>query len=587
VLQNQVWQPLPGSRQAEIYPYLRKPDLLSSNSCIIRTPRQILLIDAGALAAQTADLNRILTDCQRERSRPVVVYLTHCHLDHSLEVGRHRQIMTTAPVWIAIQEQGADYLSEGDSAKTIAELYGVAFPSLRPDIRLLTETDKRRKAPRSISLMQGVGMTIMTEAIHANLEQPMFQQTISIGGGDVLEIYSAPGHSPDSICIRAGEVLFIGDLLAAANPMVAGISGWHREHLIETQKHVQWLLDHKPVRICYPGHGGLIPSGKVRDILQRLQRKTLSLGDVSRMNEERLFQITDYALELLDEAEEVFSSIAGRLLYVAYQLECLEEEEAACRCRSAMPMEKIDACLLEFRKLCRGLDSGKIRRVEFAHGALAIVEQVKSLFDPRPLAAILPQPLIHRGTSLLLDFIGIANGRRNLEEFIPTDVNAVIDDVLRAGQNSPHLTDSVLDYVEDDAQFLAALVLRIGHEPAAERPVVHFLPHRPLPYVSLAAGRFSNTLLTFLDWLAQAHPTSIRIETGMDRSGLFVTVSPAGRCGEAPTPHRKKKIDSFARRFHLCGLLLQTEKDGFRLRVAEGRDAAEGQASGDSRGTFF
>jgi glyoxylase-like metal-dependent hydrolase (beta-lactamase superfamily II) len=495
--------------------------------------------------------------------------------------------MTTAPVWIAIQEQGADYLSEGDSAKTIAELYGVAFPSLRPDIRLLTETDKRRKAPRSISLMQGVGMTIMTEAIHANLERPMFQQTISIGGGDVLEIYSAPGHSPDSICIRAGEVLFIGDLLAAANPMVAGISGWHREHLIETQKHVQWLLDHKPVSICYPGHGGLIPSGKVRDILQRLERKTLSLGDVSRMNEERLFQITDYALELLDEAEEVFSSIAGRLLYVAYQLECLEEEEAACRCRSAMPMEKIDACLLEFRKLCRGLDSGKIRRVEFAHGALAIVEQVKSLFDPRPLAAILPQPLIHRGTSLLLDFIGIANGRRNLEEFIPTDVNAVIDDVLRAGQNSPHLTDSVLDYVEDDAQFLAALVLRIGHEPAAERPVVHFLPHRPLPYVSLAAGRFSNTLLTFLDWLAQAHPTSIRIETGMDRSGLFVTVSPAGRCGEAPTPHRKKKIDSFARRFHLCGLLLQTEKDGFRLRVAEGRDAAEGQASGDSRGTFF
>jgi len=583
VLQNQVWQPLPGSRQAEIYPYLRKPDLLSSNSCIIRTPQQILLIDAGALAAQTADLNRILTDCQRERTRPVVVYLTHCHLDHSLEVGRHRQIMTAAPVWIAVQEKGADFLSLGDPAKTIAELYGVAFPSLRPDIRLLTETDKRRKAPRSVCLLPGVNMRITTEAIETDREQPLFQQTISIGGGDVLEIYSAPGHSPDSVCIRVGEILFIGDLLAAANPMVAGISGWHREHLLDTQRHVQWLLDHKPVTLCYPGHGGLIPSEKARDILRRLQRKTLSLGDVSRMNEERLFQITDYALELLDEAEEVFSSIAGRLLYVAYQLERLEEEEAACRCRDAMPMERIDACLLEFRKLCRRLESGKIRRVEFAHGALAIVEQVKGLFDPRPLAPILPQPMIHRGTSLLLDFIGIANGRRNLEEFIPTDVNAVIDDVLRAGQESPHLDDSVLDYVEDDARFLASLVLRIGHEPAAGRPPVHFLPHKSLPYVSVAPGRFSDTLLTFLDWLTQTHPPSIRIATGMHRGGPFVAVAPEGWGDAAPTPHRKKKIDSFARRFRMCGLVLHAKKDGFRLTVAEGPDAADVPAPVDLR----
>jgi glyoxylase-like metal-dependent hydrolase (beta-lactamase superfamily II) len=82
VLINQVWQPLPGTRQAEIYPYLRKPDLLSSNSCLIRTPEQIIMIDAGALAAQTADLGRMLKECLRERSRPVIIYLTHCHIDH-------------------------------------------------------------------------------------------------------------------------------------------------------------------------------------------------------------------------------------------------------------------------------------------------------------------------------------------------------------------------------------------------------------------------------------------------------------------------------------------------------------------------
>src|SRR5208283_1450701 len=78
LLINQIWQPLPGTRQSEIYPYLRKPDLLSSNSCLIRTPEQIILIDAGALAAQTADLGRIIKECHQELSRPVIIYLNHC-----------------------------------------------------------------------------------------------------------------------------------------------------------------------------------------------------------------------------------------------------------------------------------------------------------------------------------------------------------------------------------------------------------------------------------------------------------------------------------------------------------------------------
>jgi glyoxylase-like metal-dependent hydrolase (beta-lactamase superfamily II) len=278
LLINQIWQPLPGTRQAEIYPYLRKPDLLSSNSCLIRTLEQIILIDAGAISVQTADLARILQDCNRDRSRPVIIYLTHCHIDHSLQVGCYRQILTSTSVWIAIQEQGADYLSDGDRGKTIAELYGVTFPSIQSDIRLLTAQDRQRGALRRINLAPGVWLTLRTEMVPTNPGQPLIRQTISMGGGDDLEIYPAAGHSPDSIFIRSGEVLFIGDLLAAANPMVAGISGWHRDDLIDTLQQAQWLLDNLPIRLCYPGHGGIIPADKARDLLQRLQHQAFRLG---------------------------------------------------------------------------------------------------------------------------------------------------------------------------------------------------------------------------------------------------------------------------------------------------------------------
>lgn len=404
------------------------------------------------------------------------------------------------------------------------------------------------------------------------LGQSIIRQTISLGGGDELEIYPAPGHGPDGICIRVGEVLFIGDLLSAANPMVAGISGWCREDLIRTLEMTLWLLDTLPIRLCYPGHGGIIEADKARDILRRLHQKTCRLSDVTEMNEDRLFQITDFALELIDEAEEVFSSIAGRLLYVAHQLELLEEEAAADRCRTAMPMEQIDACLLEFRNLCLSLDAGKIRRVEFAHGALHIVEKVRSLFDPRPLNAILPQSLINRGTSLLIDFIGITQGYRNLEEFVPTDLNVLIEDIVRAWQSNPHLDDSIIDFAEDYEKYLATLVLRIGHEPVADRPPLNYEPLDNLPYVRIAAARLFNTLLNFLEWLKQSNPPSISIAMGIDRADPFMMIAAQGRDGSSPTPYEEKKINSFRRRFRLCGLLLKPEGRGFRLTSAEDAD---------------
>jgi hypothetical protein len=234
-----------------------------------------------------------------------------------------------------------------------------------------------------------------------------------------------------------------------------------------------------------------------------------------------------------------------------------------------MNMDEIDACLTEFRNLCRLLENEKIRRVEFAHGALRIIERIKSLFDPRPLGVILPQSLINRGTSLLLDFIGIAGGCRNLEEFIPADMNALVEDVVRAWQVNPHQDTAVIDQAEDYEKYLAALVLRVGCGPSVGRPAVNFTPGENIPFVRIAAGRFFNTLMNFLDWLALAAPSCIEISTTGPFRSPMICVLPQGPGGSAPTPYEEKKINSFRRRFRLCGLVLKTQEDGFRLTLAE------------------
>ena len=130
------------------------------------------------------------------------------------------------------------------------------FPPLQPDIRLLTAQDRKQEDGRSISLQADVLLALQTKEIPTDLGYPLFVQTASMGGGDALEMIHVPGHSPDSICIRIGEILFIGDLLAAVNPMVAGASGWDRDDYIRSLQEVLWLLDHAPIRMCYPATEG-------------------------------------------------------------------------------------------------------------------------------------------------------------------------------------------------------------------------------------------------------------------------------------------------------------------------------------------
>ena len=80
-------------------------------------------------------------------------------------------------------------------------------------------------------------------------------QDLPLGMGDHLEIYHTTGHSPDSICIGIGDLFFIGDILFAPNPSMAGASGWNRGALLSTIAKVLWIIKSKEIKTCLSGHG--------------------------------------------------------------------------------------------------------------------------------------------------------------------------------------------------------------------------------------------------------------------------------------------------------------------------------------------
>lgn len=548
---NRVWQPLPGSRRAEIYPCIRKPDLLSSNACILRTAEQILLIDPGALEEQTRDLCDVIRLCEQEQSRPVLIYITHCHLDHVLSAPLCRQANAGGPAWIAVHEEGSGTLARGDEKRSIAELYGIPFPPFTPDFLLMTQRDREALAPRKIRLSPTQTLTLHTERLMTQDGHCLYRQGIPIGDGECLFLYQTPGHSPDSLSIQIGEMLFIGDLLAAVSPMVAGISGWSRDDYLLTLDQILWLLDNAGIELCCPGHGGLLRASDARELFRRLIHEARHLGELEEVDVDWILFTAECALELIDEAEEIFSAIAGRLGYVSYQLEALEEPEAASGCRALMDMDGIDACLAEFRRRCGELEQGRLLKIELAHAILHIVKKIRKLFDRRRLETVIQPSLLNRADRLLIDFIGVARGVRNPEEFVWTDLKRAIPQIVRDLRASPHADPSIIDAAEHRQDYLAALTARIGYADLFEKTALDVSCTGPLPPIRLAAARFADTLTHLLEFLAVRGAGSISIRVGMDGDAPLIRILARGENLAAGIEAKKSR--SFGTRFRMSG----------------------------------
>src|SRR6185369_11961337 len=227
-LDNRVWQPVPGWAGGEFFPIITKPGFACSNSYLIDTQYALIVIDPGADPAQTDLINRTLAERPATAGRPVLVVLTHCHQDHSQEAGA---ITLTAggPNLLFAEASGADALQNGDRERTQAEMFPEhpAVSTRRADVRLF---DAAGDGERVLCDVGSLELRIGAPC-YSGPQLPLCQ-SIAVGGGNYLHFYRTPGHSPCSICIQAGHLLFVGDLPFAADPGLAGINGWSQADLL-------------------------------------------------------------------------------------------------------------------------------------------------------------------------------------------------------------------------------------------------------------------------------------------------------------------------------------------------------------------
>lgn len=557
-------QPAAGCRSTAIYPYIRKIDLMSSNSYIISGVDQIALIDPGGLEEQIEHLEGVIAGLQDELFRPLVVYLTHVHMDHwvQLKQGRDHKILGEAP--LAVQAVGAKALEEQNLGITLSTLLGRPMVRVPVDLKLIAPFDLSLGGERHVHL-DGWTYEYAMRSMEIAPGLMLHSQVIPLGGGDCLEIYHTPGHSPDSICLQIGSHLIVGDIFFAPNPGMAGACGWSREDLLQSIQKVLWILENKNIQVCLSGHGRHIDAWTARKTLEVMYNDVSSLQNIEEITPQWAKRTAAYAFDLMTEMERISTIIAGRLAFVAHVLGELEEETEAEEMGALLDPSLLDNLFNDFHGFAIALHEGKKPDIEFVHKAGQTVGKLEKLFERKLLGSIMDQSLLGRADRLINDYSMTYRGFRPPYYVSYEDVNRVVGDVMQQAVHTPYDEEAIL-MAKSAEDYLTALKIRIAHINLFENIEFAFKADPQRPFARMDRERFSDSLIDIFERFVGVGSKWIKVATSQNDDWTLIRISGSSSAAAHPLDRARR---FFERNLALCGGLLQTsqEEDGPTVEI--------------------
>lgn len=177
--------------------------------------KEAAVIDPGGNA------QAVLKLLKKEGLKAVYIINTHGHVDH---IGANRGVKEATGAKILIHEYDAKMLTS--PVANFSFLMGGKVTSPEAD-QLLQEGD-----------------------------------IIKVGNTVELEVIHTPGHSPGSICLKTGNIIFVGDTLFQGSIGRTDFPGGSYQQLVKNIK--EKLLCYDDEVVCYPGHGPATTIGSER-----------------------------------------------------------------------------------------------------------------------------------------------------------------------------------------------------------------------------------------------------------------------------------------------------------------------------------
>ncbi|MDD4300352.1 MAG: MBL fold metallo-hydrolase [Methanomicrobium sp.] len=459
------WQPVPGAPGIRIFPYIRKCDTISSNSYILDTPDAICLTDPGGLSDQVKLLFEKIDELREEKKRPLIIFLTHAHIDHFIAVQELSLAHYFSDTVFAVQERGFESLEKGDNLLTQGKLLGKRVMPMKAGLSLLPARDNKDSTnPVFLSACKSTGAKI-TRIYTKNPDEEPFYEKISFSGCPVMKIYHTPGHSPDSICIQTGRLLMTGDVLFAANPGIAGMYGWSQKDLVKSLEKIKCIIKDENIEWILPGHGRAISAPEALTALEILEKKAQVLENIAEFNAERAAEVALFAGLCMEELNELFTIISGRLFFVIHIIEELGEECAAKELRGIVNCDAVDEILEAFSEFSKEHHNKNSVPAHLALKAGQVVGKLENSFEKDSLGNIIDPTLVARAQHLLSDYTTMFRGFCPPENRCECDLNSIISERISTLSKSRFSDDDLFSSVEDEDAFIRMLAARIGSQP--------------------------------------------------------------------------------------------------------------------------
>ena len=560
-MEANTWQLVPGSDRVEIFPIISKPSILSSNCYLLSAPNALIIIDPGANPTQTAIINEVLNEAWAAKPRPVLSFLTHCHQDHSQELG---SIALSEGIEIKhfAHEAGVDALARGDKQLSVAYLYPWEPAVCDAPFAGCLFDARHWKEPKIISYASGETFELRGKLLNLPNGTLLKQQSISLGEGEMLEIYHTPGHTPCSISLRVGRVLLSGDISFAANPGLCGLDGWSHADLMDTLGKVDWLLQQHDIEVCCTGHGFCVPAPQMQQKLRQVEEDARGLVEVDSLNADRIRSLKLYVDELLEEMSVLFTILSGRLYTASFYLSELEEEDAAQEILNQSDLDKIDRILSEFRRFIEAFNASETPELTVVLKGVQVAGSLQNLLDGSVLSDLLDASLVARARRLLTDYLGAVRGLK----FVNTETSGNVHELLknlqqRAQVLADRAAQDLLESADSEQSFISALARRLSSQSPLRHAQLSLVTEAQSGDIAFSIERLDDILSNLIESMIArgARHIQIRTESLADHILISLSAQPA----VAPTSFSPRRLSLYCRMLGwLSGSLEWVEVDG-------------------------
>lgn len=363
-----------------------KPAVFSSNSVLLLARERFVILDAGGEPELVRRHLRKIAEVQPKPPIPVCFVQTHAHIDH---IAGLTELESRSAPWqfeIAAHVQGLQVLRTADRLYSLADLSARALTPFRPEGWRTWE--------------------VLPQACAAT--EP--DLTIPLGEGQSLEAFCTPGHSPDSVSWRVNRALFVGDLLAATAPLVAGIAGWNRDVLRTSLERLEQILAAYDIQWVHVGHGRPLDRGAVAKAVARSRREADELGQLDPVNVHRVHKTAAGADALVKELEDLFEEIARRIGALADKLAQIQESRTADAVRNIDRSREVSELLDAFGQFKASADARGGSALGVAAKGVQTALRVSELLKWERLDWVLDESLLRYARTRVVDFIQRAKG---------------------------------------------------------------------------------------------------------------------------------------------------------------------------------